>query len=333
MGRRIRKSLVIGLAAVVGGAAVAGYGSLFDKPADTSGLASPSSANRYSPTTPQGGTFGGPGQVQAPAGGALPSHSAASGSGGGSTQTVNSVVPILKPQIVRTGTIDVRVARKGFSSMVDTASSDAEKLGGYVSSTTSGAEDSSSPYATLVLRVPTGSFLTLVSEIGGLGKIESKDIEGTDVTAQVVDISARLANLEVEETSLRQLMARTGSIPDILTVEDQLFSVEQQIEELSAQQSNLADQTSFGTLNVTLDVPPLAPAAKPKPKAPVNAAVRAAQIALHNTAAALHSFAIGVGELFPVLVLAVAGLLAFLAVRRRRHAPGAGAPVAGTQAV
>lgn len=230
-------------------------------------------------------------------------------------------VPISGPQVIRTGTVDLSVSRSRLTDVYDTASNDAAAVGGYVASSSTSGTSGDDPSATLVLRIPSASFQTVANELGALGKVVSESTNGQDVTGTVINIDARIANLTAEESALRQLINRAGTIPQILTVENQLFGVEQQIEELSGQQSSLANQVTYGTLTVNLSaiVPPVRPT---PPKAPQNAFAQGARLALHNTAASLHDIAIAVGAAFPVLVV-VALFLAGFGLARRRKRPAA----------
>jgi hypothetical protein len=236
-----------------------------------------------------------------------------------------SAVPAAQADVILSGSMTVMVGRGGVGHAFEAASDDATSAGGFVASSNSQLTGTSDPFADLVLRVPAASFDEVTGDLGGLGKVEQQQLQGEDVTGQVIDLGARIANLQSEQSALRQLMTRAGSIPDILTVENQLFSVEQQIEELTAQKSGLANQVAYATL--TLDLVTVPPPAKPSP-VPTNAVLHGSRIALHNTAAALHAVALVIGEAFPVLVVAsLAGLVLWLR-RRRFLRRGAGAPAA-----
>ena len=77
-----------------------------------------------------------------------------------------------------------------------------------------------------------------------------------EVTSQVVDLGARLANLRVTETALQAIMDKATKIPDVLAVQEQLTTVRQQIEELSAQKQTLENQAALSTLTMNLTPPP-----------------------------------------------------------------------------
>jgi Domain of unknown function (DUF4349) len=85
--------------------------------------------------------------------------------------------------------------------------------------------------------------------------------QAEEVTGQVVDLGARLDNLRASEASLRDIMTRAGTIPDVLAVQDKLSGVRQQIEELTAQQNDLTDRAALGTLTATWENPVAAVAA------------------------------------------------------------------------
>jgi hypothetical protein len=228
------------------------------------------------------------------------------------------------PHIIKTGTISLRVPTNRLTSVYNTASDDAASVGGYVESSSTAGKLTGTPTATLRLRIPSVSFARVVGEVAGLGKVLSESTQGADVSGTIVNIDARIANLAAEEKALRQLINQAGSIPQILTVENQLFGVEGQIEQLSGEQSALADQVSLATLSVSLTSRP-APINKSAPKPVVNAFAQGARLALHNTAASLHGIAIAVGATFPALVL-VALALAGVSLYRRRRQSAVAAP-------
>lgn len=73
-----------------------------------------------------------------------------------------------------------------------------------------------------------------------------------DVTSQIVDLEARIANLEASEASYRLLLERAERIDDVLAVQARLDEVRGQIEQLKAQLENVTGQADLSTLTVTL---------------------------------------------------------------------------------
>jgi len=87
-------------------------------------------------------------------------------------------------------------------------------------------------------------------------KVLGEQTSSQEVTAQVVDLGARLANLRVTETALQGIMDRATKIPDVLAVQAQLTDVRGQIEELTAEQQTLQNQAALATLTVTFRAAP-----------------------------------------------------------------------------
>lgn len=119
------------------------------------------------------------------------------------------------------------------------------------------------------------------------------------------------------------MLAKAESIADILAVQAQITPLESQIEQLQGQEKVLADQTSYGTLAVTVNE--VAPAAvkhtPPAPPRPPSGLSRAWTHARHSFTHGLESVVSASGGIgvFLVSVLAL-GLVANLGWRvfRRR---------------
>jgi hypothetical protein len=104
-----------------------------------------------------------------------------------------------------------------------------------------------------VLRVPVGQMDKALTDLKSLGRVDSESQNGEEVTAQYVDLQARLANSRNTEQRLTEvLQQRTGKLSDVLEVETEIARVRGEIESMEAERKSLATQVSFATLNVTL---------------------------------------------------------------------------------
>jgi hypothetical protein len=104
-----------------------------------------------------------------------------------------------------------------------------------------------------VLRVPVGQMDSALTELKSLGRVDAESQNGEEVTAQYVDLQARLANSRNTEQRLTDvLQQRTGKLSDVLEVETEIARVRGEIEGMEAERKSLATQVSFATLNVTL---------------------------------------------------------------------------------
>ena len=111
--------------------------------------------------------------------------------------------------------------------------------------------------ASVTFRIPAARWSDALDALRKLGtKVLGEQTSSQEVTSQVVDLGARLANLRVTETALQAIMDKATKIPDVLAVQEQLTTVRQQIEELSAQKQTLENQAALSTLTVNLTPPP-----------------------------------------------------------------------------
>ena len=210
-------------------------------------------------------TVGGPvtGQpAEAPA--AMPSAAAlstrdgafgAANGGTGTTGTTQATTPDGSgPLIVRTGQLDLQVA--DIEAAIHAAETAITAVGGYVSGSQR-SDDADKATAIVMFRIPAARWTDALDALRKLGtKVLGEQTSSQEVTAQVVDLGARLANLRVTETALQGIMDRATKIPDVLAVQEQLTGVRQQIEELTAQKQTLENQAALASLTVSFAPPP-----------------------------------------------------------------------------
>jgi Domain of unknown function (DUF4349) len=131
-------------------------------------------------------------------------------------------------------------------------------LGGYISASDQ-STDGDRIIASVTYRFPSAKWedaQTAIREIAT--KVVSAKTGSSEVTGQVLDIGARIANLRATEQALQAIMAKATRIPDILEVQNQLTGVQGQIEQLSTQEAHLRDQASLATLTVLFQTPAVA---------------------------------------------------------------------------
>ena len=75
------------------------------------------------------------------------------------------------------------------------------------------------------------------------------------MTGQVVDLEARIKNLQASEIALQGIAERATKISDVLEVQAQLTDVRGQIEQLTAQLKDLNDRAGYATLTARFSRP------------------------------------------------------------------------------
>jgi hypothetical protein len=155
--------------------------------------------------------------------------------------------------IVRTAHLELEV--DDVASVLRDARSDIAALGGYISGSDE-YDQGETRWASVTYRVPVERFSEAIDALRGLStRVVRESTQSTEVTATVVDLDARIANLRASEASLVEIMDRSGRIEDVLAVQMRLEDVRGQIESLEAQRGNLADQAALSTITASWFTP------------------------------------------------------------------------------
>ena len=156
-------------------------------------------------------------------------------------------------QIIKTGSLSLEVADVDQSSTLAKAA--IAGLGGSVSQSNKSGEGDYLT-ASITFRVPSAKWDDSLAALRKLGtKTISEETNTTDVTSQVIDLGARLDNLQRTETALQAIMNKATVIADVLAVQNQLTTVQGQIEQLTAQRDHLSNQAAMSTLTATFQLP------------------------------------------------------------------------------
>jgi hypothetical protein len=123
----------------------------------------------------------------------------------------------------------------------------AETSGGFVANESIEGTDS----ATLTLRIPTSRHTTVVRDLEELGQVEHRSRTAEDVTAEVVDVEARVASQQRSIARIRELLDQAGDLSDVVRIESELATREANLDSLLSRQEQLASLTTLATVTVT----------------------------------------------------------------------------------
>jgi len=110
----------------------------------------------------------------------------------------------------------------------------------------------------LIVRVSPAHFESLFAALRQIGRLESEDIKSADVTAEYVDIEARIAALKVTEDRLIELVKSKSFVDrmeDLLKVEQEMNRVRTEIEQNEGRLRVMADRVALSTIAMTLREP------------------------------------------------------------------------------
>jgi hypothetical protein len=151
--------------------------------------------------------------------------------------------------------------------------------------------------------------------------VSASTVEGQDVTAEYIDLSARVSILKARRAALLTILAEANTIGQILAVQNRVDEVQLEIEKIQGRLRYLDDQVDESTLRVDLrekraqeqqiqedegiDLPSLG---------------RALELGVQGTMNVLATMIVGIGYLLPLALIGLAIWGVVRLVRRRDRA-------------
>ena len=127
-----------------------------------------------------------------------------------------------------------------------------EKHGGYCANEQYSSWEHSSSY-NLTVRVPCDNFDGFVAEIeASNGKMESKSMYINDVTSEYIDLETRLDTKRSYLARYKELLKSAKSVQEIVSIEDKIRSLEEEIDSTVGQLKYLSNQVDYSTLHLNL---------------------------------------------------------------------------------
>lgn len=173
--------------------------------------------------------------------------------GSSDSRVASEKLAVAAPQPMIARTAQIRLITSNFDS--DRASLDdiVRRHGGYLAEMNVTATIESERKLTAALRLPSSQMESAIAELKKLGRVESESQRGEELTAQYVDLETRLGNAKNTEQRLTDLLKqRTGKLPDVLAVEQEMSRVRGEIESMEAERKAMATRVEFATVTVTL---------------------------------------------------------------------------------
>ena len=126
------------------------------------------------------------------------------------------------------------------------------EAGGYLESSSEYSDAGDSRSVSLTYRVPQQNYETFLAAVAEAGNVTYKNQQADDVTAQYMDVEARLENLKAQRTCLQQLQQQAETLSDLLEIESSLTEVQSQIESWQSQMDWYSNQVEQCTVYVSL---------------------------------------------------------------------------------
>ncbi|MFH1001372.1 MAG: DUF4349 domain-containing protein [Bacteroidota bacterium] len=106
----------------------------------------------------------------------------------------------------------------------------------------------------LTLKVPASNFDKFLDSLFVFaGSFRSKSIDTEDVTAEFIDVGARLEAKKALEKRYTEILAKANTVNEILSIEQQLAVVREDIEATQGRLNFLSNQTEFSHITIVLN--------------------------------------------------------------------------------
>ncbi len=128
-------------------------------------------------------------------------------------------------------------------------------VGGHVGEETSTDTPGSRPTSTITFRVPSRQYQAVLDQLGSsrIGRRLSLRQEAEDVTQEVADVDSRVRSAKATIASFRALLGRSGSVSEVIQVEQEISQREADLESLQARQKSYRDRTALATVTLRLE--------------------------------------------------------------------------------
>jgi len=220
-------------------------------------------------------------------------------------------------RIIKDGRVEIEVPRDGFDRGYAQVLALAAKAGGsVVQSQTFTQEDQAS--GELTIRVPAERFEELLTSTGGIGKVLHRSVESADVSGEFVDLESRLRHLQAQERFYLDLMSQARTVGDAVAINQNLSTVQAEMEQVQGRLRLLDEKTTFSRLTVALHEPGVGPLISQVPPVPRGVLAQAWADSVEALQQTIGALLIGAFTLFPLALLA---LVAWAVWRRLRPRP------------
>lgn len=159
-------------------------------------------------------------------------------------------------KIIREATLRIEV--EDVTTALNQATILSARIGGYTTGSNSWRDADGRQHGSLSFAVPVDRFEEALERTRKFGAITNETVSSQDVTAQYVDLVARIGNLEVTAERVRTILLDAKELKYILEVNRELSRIEGDLEALKGQHKALAQRTSFSTIHLDLVPVPIA---------------------------------------------------------------------------
>lgn len=151
-------------------------------------------------------------------------------------------------KLIKTGNISIEV--QSLKESEQALNQFVAEMGGYITNTWSYTNSFNA-----TIKIPADRFEEAMTKAGTLGKTRNRNTNTEDVTDQYFDLKTRIETKITMQQKFQEYLKKADDIKDLLEIERQLNSVTTDIEIMQGQFNRLANQISYSTITVSMELP------------------------------------------------------------------------------
>lgn len=173
---------------------------------------------------------------------------------GGLEQQSSGITAQQERKLIRD--VDMSVETTEFDAFVAMVADRTAAYGGYIEQSNlyngSYTSDYRSRSADITARIPSGRLDEFVDGVSAKANVTSKSENVRDVTLEYVDLESHKKALLAEQESLISMLEQSGTIEEIIAINQQLTDVRYQIESMESQLRTYDNQIDYSTVRISV---------------------------------------------------------------------------------
>lgn len=146
---------------------------------------------------------------------------------------------------------DLQLRVKKFEETLQNIEEQVIKYGGYISESNVSKDGIEQVSGQITVRIPQKNFQAFLHDAEDqAAEVLQRNLTGTDVTEEYVDLDSRLKSKRVVEERLTSFMQSAQKTEDLLKISADLAAVQEEIETIQGRMKYLENQTSLSTVHI-----------------------------------------------------------------------------------
>jgi hypothetical protein len=167
---------------------------------------------------------------------------------GGSFDSSNSLNKTIEQKIIKNG--NLKFETDNLETTYEEVKKAVKSGNAYIQNDSEG-KDYGSIYRRLSVRIPSQNFDSFIKNIStGVPFFDEKKISSQDVTAEYIDLDARLKAKKKLENRYLELLSKATKMSEMLAIEAQLSAIREEIEAKEGQLRYMQNQVSLSTVTI-----------------------------------------------------------------------------------